>query len=83
MHATFSTMFKTTEGKRDDSGPKRNPTPGFPQEQDPKHRTLLSSPVFLKRDSLRSSLNRNVKSHDLPETHALTWFLILKAEDIP
>ena len=81
MHATFSSVFETTEGRRADSSLKRNPTLGFPQEQDPKHRTLLSSPVLLKRESLRNSLTRNVKTHDLPETDDLTWFLILKAED--
>lgn len=63
MLATFSTIFKTTKDKVD-RGLKGNPALGFPQEWDPKHRTLLSSPVLLKRESLRNSLNRNVKIHD-------------------
>lgn len=32
MHATVSTIFKTTEGKKVDRGLKRNPVLGFPQE---------------------------------------------------
>lgn len=78
-HATVSTIFKTTEGKKVDRDLKRNPALGFPWDGDPKHRTLLSSPELLKRESLRNSLNTSVKIHDLPETDDLTLFLIPKA----
>lgn len=68
-------LFKTTESKRVDGDLKRNPALGMgSQTQNP----LVESST-LKRESLRNSLNRSVKIHDLPETDDLTLFLILKA----